>query len=247
MIDDDPHATPSPRSAQTPGAQTPSAQTPGAQTPSARTSSAKPRGPYKRSATTRAAILEAATQVFSEQGYRAGSMREVARRCGIDQSTVTHHFPSKPALLLALMHERDARGDALVAATQTDGPARPVDAVLALARHNESSPDAIALYTVLAAESVTPDHPLDDYFRDRLRHVRTNFEGWLSQLAEDGALRDGVTPSWAAATLLSLWEGAQLHWLIDPDEVDVPAALEGFLHLILHDAGQPAPDRKADS
>ncbi|MDN4474451.1 TetR/AcrR family transcriptional regulator [Demequina sp. SYSU T00192] len=191
------------------------------------------RGPYKKSARTRAAILAAATEVFVEQGSRAGSMREIARRCGIDQSTVLHHFPNKPALLLALMHDRDTRADEIIGMD----PGEDVDgvpaALLRLARQNTQQPHIIALYSVLAAESVTEDHPLEEFFAERTVRVRRAFEDWFTGAAEAGMVREGVTPAFAATAFFALWEGVQLHWLIDRDGVDVVAVLEDFLRLIL--------------
>ncbi|WP_062293249.1 TetR/AcrR family transcriptional regulator [Demequina phytophila] len=193
------------------------------------------RGPYKRSEATRAAILGAAMDVFVEQGSRAASMREIARRAGVDQSTVLHHFPHKSALLLALMRERDARADALLAAEHPATPADVPAAMLALARSNAGRPDVLALYTLLAAESVTADHPLEEFFHERVVRVRAGFEEWFAALGAAGMLRDGVTPAFASASFFALWEGAQLHWLLDRDGVDVVALLAQFLHLITPD------------
>ncbi|WNM23299.1 TetR/AcrR family transcriptional regulator [Demequina capsici] len=201
---------------------------------------ARTRGPYKRSAETRASILAAATDVFTELGYRAGSMREIARRCGVDQSTVLHHFPDKSALLLELMTDRDRQADAVLAAQHADAPEQIPQAALALARHNAGTPGIIELYTLLAAESVTPDHPLGEFFRARIARVRGAFEDWFARMADAGLLRDGVDPDFAAASFLALWEGAQLHWLIDPDGVDVVALLEDHLRLLLHEDVLPS-------
>ncbi|WP_159451417.1 TetR/AcrR family transcriptional regulator [Demequina sp. NBRC 110054] len=195
-----------------------------------------PRGPYKKSAQTRAAILAAATDVFAEKGYHASSMREIARRCDIDQSTVTHHFPNKSALLLSLMQERDAQGDEVIAAAHPDSLDQIPRAVIALAEHNARTPEIIALYTLLAAESATPDHPLEEFFKARTARVREGFQGWFADLEEAGRLRSDVTPEFAATAFLALWEGVQLHWLIDRDYVDVVATLEGFLRVIMRDA-----------
>src|ERR1700761_7216729 len=53
------------------------------------------RGP----STTRAAVLAAAQQAFEEQGYAATSLREIARRAGVDASLIVHFYGSKAGLL----------------------------------------------------------------------------------------------------------------------------------------------------
>lgn len=49
--------------------------------------------------TTRAAVLAAAQQAFQEDGYAATSLREVARRAGVDASLIVHFYGSKAGLL----------------------------------------------------------------------------------------------------------------------------------------------------
>jgi TetR/AcrR family transcriptional regulator len=49
------------------------------------------------------AILEAAVELFSEQGYDGVSMRAVALAAGVSKSNIYHHFKSKEALYLAIM------------------------------------------------------------------------------------------------------------------------------------------------
>lgn len=51
---------------------------------------------------TRDRILDAAAQVFAEQGYRASRMQVIAQQAGLSRAAVYKHFPSKEALLLAL-------------------------------------------------------------------------------------------------------------------------------------------------
>ncbi|WP_165970679.1 TetR family transcriptional regulator [Actinomadura sp. 6K520] len=51
---------------------------------------------------TRARILETALDVFSERGYQAGSMREIADRLELTKAAVFYHFPSKSVLLATL-------------------------------------------------------------------------------------------------------------------------------------------------
>ena len=51
----------------------------------------------------RALIVEAAREVFAEQGYMGASMEEIARRAGITKATLYDHFSSKQALHLWLL------------------------------------------------------------------------------------------------------------------------------------------------
>jgi AcrR family transcriptional regulator len=57
----------------------------------------------ERSQRSRTQILDAALALFSHQGYRATSMREIAERAGVSTGNVYHHFKEKEAIFLALL------------------------------------------------------------------------------------------------------------------------------------------------
>ncbi|CAA9460150.1 MAG: Transcriptional regulator, AcrR family [uncultured Rubrobacteraceae bacterium] len=50
-------------------------------------------------------IVEAATRVFAEKGFRRATTREVAREAGISEGTIYNYFEDKDALLMAILHE----------------------------------------------------------------------------------------------------------------------------------------------
>lgn len=50
-------------------------------------------------------ILNAAAELFSEQGYDRSSIRDIARKVGLLPGSVYHHFPSKEELYLAVHRE----------------------------------------------------------------------------------------------------------------------------------------------
>jgi AcrR family transcriptional regulator len=55
---------------------------------------------------TAAAILDAAEEVFADQGLNAAHMNDIAARAGVAVGTVYNHFKDRDALLAALLHER---------------------------------------------------------------------------------------------------------------------------------------------
>ena len=57
----------------------------------------------ERSQRSRAQILDAALALFSRQGYRATSMREIADKAGVSTGSVYHHFKDKETIFRALL------------------------------------------------------------------------------------------------------------------------------------------------
>jgi AcrR family transcriptional regulator len=57
------------------------------------------------------AVLDAALVLFSHQGYRGTTMREIADRAGVSTGNVYHHFPDKETIFLTLIDEYFAIAD----------------------------------------------------------------------------------------------------------------------------------------
>ncbi|MEK2475743.1 MULTISPECIES: TetR/AcrR family transcriptional regulator [Streptomyces] len=174
----------------------------------------------------RAVILEAAMELIAERGYRRTSLAAVAARAGLTQQGLLHHFPTKELLLIGVLEARD-RWDAAAAAA---GSWR-TGTLAQLVEYNATRPGIVQAYTVLSADSVTEDHPARDFFEARFRAVREALAAALR--AEFGdALPGGLTPERAAPLLVAVMDGLQLQWLLDPEEVDMPASFRDFLTLL---------------
>ncbi|MFI9829223.1 TetR/AcrR family transcriptional regulator [Streptomyces sp. NPDC051913] len=177
-----------------------------------------------RSEERRAEIVRAALEVIAERGYRAASLAAVAERVGLTQQGLLHHFPTKDALLVAVLTERD-QWDA-VPDTQWR-----VDLLVSLVEYNAMRPGIIQTFSALLGESVTEGHPARGYFTERYAKVRENMAAVLR--AEYGdLLPNGLTPERTAPLLVAVMDGLQYQWLLDPESVDMPGAFRDFLTLL---------------
>jgi len=71
----------------------------------------KPRRPTSRDAkreATRKRLLDAARELFSEYGYDAVSVSEIAKAAGVQHSLINTYFHAKAGLLYELVHENNA-------------------------------------------------------------------------------------------------------------------------------------------
>ncbi|GLW07542.1 TetR family transcriptional regulator [Microtetraspora sp. NBRC 13810] len=64
---------------------------------------AKPRGTRLPRMARRRQLLDAAQEVFVENGYHAAAMDEIAERAGVSKPVLYQHFPNKLGLYLALL------------------------------------------------------------------------------------------------------------------------------------------------
>lgn len=75
---------------------------------------------------TRSAVLQAAEQLFAENGFAGTSMRGVAEASGISQPLIHHHFGTKRDLYLAVKQQVIDRFKAMLPAGETSAGAGAV-------------------------------------------------------------------------------------------------------------------------
>ncbi|WP_188285128.1 TetR/AcrR family transcriptional regulator [Streptomyces sp. CBMA29] len=188
----------------------------------------------------RAEIIQAATEVIAERGYRGATLVAVAERVGLTQQGLMHYFPTKDALLVSVLEARDQWD---MASAALHGRSWPLEVVAELVEYNATRPGIVQAFTVLVGDSVTEGHPAQEYFRERYARVR---EGGAQALrAEYGdRLPGGLSPERAATLLAAVMDGLQVQWLLDPGAVDMSAAFRDFLALLAppSEPGTAGPD-----
>lgn len=114
---------------------------------------------------TRARLIQAATEVFLADGFRAARVQDIAARAGLRLSAINYHFASKEGLYLAVLQHHAALA-LEQAPLQAPDPALPVEArfrfaVQALITRllDERSPSRIA--RLMLRELVNPTAALE--------------------------------------------------------------------------------------
>ncbi|MFD5679083.1 TetR/AcrR family transcriptional regulator [Streptomyces bacillaris] len=193
-----------------------------------------------RSEERRAGILRATLEVIAERGYRGATLGAVAERVGLTQQGLLHYFPTKEALLVAVLEDRD-RWDTGGGGRGGEDGAWRLELLGSLVEYNAMRPGIVQTFSALLGESVTEEHPAREFFTRRYTQVRAGMAATLR--AEYGEmLPGGLTPERAAVLLVAVMDGLQYQWLLDPEAVDMPGAFEDFLGLLRGgDSGPQAP------
>jgi len=189
-------------------------------------------GGYLKGRIRREDIITAAVAVYAEAGYHGSSLREVARRVGITHAGLLYYFPTKEALLAAVLERRDAEDAEREHLTVPPG-LKALRHLVALAVHNVHHRSIVDLYARLAAEAVAPDHPAHDYFERHYRMARRYAVESFRVLAAEGELRAGVDPELAGLNLIALMDGLQVQWLSNGDAVDLVEAVRSYVQGLL--------------
>ncbi|WP_158850230.1 TetR/AcrR family transcriptional regulator [Saccharothrix deserti] len=200
--------------------------------PRYRTARAKSRGELSGEAS-RAKAVQAAVELFATSGFKGTSVARVAEKTGLSQSGLLHHFPSKAALLAAVLEERDAEDGRFL--TTEDGQVplgwAAFDALAALVARNSTRPHLVGLFVRLSAEATEPGHPAHGWIKEHYAGVGA----WLTDAIHTGQERGEIHPDAPVPTLvhttIAVMDGLQQQWLVAPDRV--PMVKEFAAHVSL--------------
>jgi AcrR family transcriptional regulator len=147
-----------------------------------------------------AAILDAAVRVFNERP--AATIEEIARAAGVTRQTVYTHYPSREALLGAVVDR--IMGEALAAidaAAIDDGPP-----AAALVRLLDASGRTLAAYPLLLNDSVATAGPQDS--TERHAPVAERFDRLIERGQLMGAFDRCLSATWLVAATIALGHAA---------------------------------------
>ena len=194
------------------------------------------RSQAERSAASSAAILNAAVELFLEEGTRA-SMMEIGRRSGFSHGLVMSRFGSKDGLIAAVTYEihRRFRAEIIEALEEKRGLAaleRFIDAYCGSLLGNSLSTKA---FFVLLGEALGPNMVV----RHAMAELDTVFRDILSAMIEqgkaDGHIRSDLPTTAVAVLLVGMLRGIGVQSRVHPGAVDIEACRDG-VHLLVHAA-----------
>ncbi|HEX7853538.1 MAG TPA: TetR/AcrR family transcriptional regulator [Sphingobium sp.] len=180
----------------------------------------------------RADIFAEAILIIGELGYRAFSLSDLARRCGLTNAGLLHYFGSKEGLLIALLQERDRQDERAVAAVlEPYISSEPITreacraSLHAIVARNAGQPDMIRLYAMLRAEALAPDHPAYRFFRNRETATIELFRQMVTGHVPD--------PLSTARQIEALMNGFEAQWLRQDCRFDLVAEWDKVVTLII--------------
>ena len=138
----------------------------------------------------RAEILDAATAVFSENGFAAADVQEIADKTGVGKGTVYRYFPSKEELFLAAVDHgmRSLKLAVDAAAASAKQPLeRIAEGVRAYLAFFDENPAIVEL--LIHERAHFRDRKMPTYFV----HRDANMAPWQAlfrELIQDGVVRD---------------------------------------------------------
>ncbi len=155
----------------------------------------------QRSVVTQQKLLDAATEAFSENGFKGTSTRDIADRAGVHHPLITYHFKNKSQLWRAAADRvfsefNDSLINAMEEVPKMDPKARAETFIRTYVRFAFGQP---ALHKIILQESSYPSDRLDWLVET---HLKPLYEMVVGQLTKLQAL--GVSPAGNPALLYNM-------------------------------------------
>jgi len=160
---------------------------------------------------TREKLIEAARNLFWEQGYSATGIAQILKAAGVNSGSLYHFFPTKEDLLLAVLEWYAANMDAMVIGPVTRRVTDPIERVFGVLDHYRM---------LLTATECTRGCPignlaleLSDHYPAVRELVALNFRQWRDAVKHfleeaEGRLPEGTDTTALATFVLTTMEGA---------------------------------------
>ena len=178
----------------------------------------------EQSELSRERLIEAATRLFAERGYRDASVQAIGEAAGISRGSIFWHFGSKEGLLWAVVQRAFTRWEAETLVPEV-GDARGEEAIgRALRAHRRFLADeggTLRLLFVLMFEALGPRPELAGEFARLHRDLRVLATPWLEEAVADGDFRDDVDPETIVTLIIATLGGIVYQHLLDPEGLDL--------------------------
>jgi len=179
------------------------------------------RGGYAKGDAKREEILAVALELFATTGYDKVSVREIARRSGLSQAGLLHHFSTKEELFLEVLRRRDER---LPAGTSPE-LLHPVEKLIAAVERNADEPGLVRLFVSLSAEATKKQSQTREFFQQRYQEILGAIVADIRGYQEQGLFPPEVDAEDAASLLVAVADGLQTQWLLGLDHIDMAERL----------------------
>jgi len=188
---------------------------------------------------TRREILKAALNSFTEKGYSATRLEDVAKLAGVTRGAIYWHFDNKEHLYLQLMEETIDKYKTRVREV-LDKEGSPLTKIRTLLRELfvmlEDDEEYRAAYASFLLRTEMTERMRRQF--DGSMEFMIELGGILGNLVSEGIrieeIEPGTDPYVAAVALITFINGVEMSWLMDPTSFSVKELAENLSDFALH-------------
>jgi len=193
-------------------------------------------------AITREQLLSKALKVFSEKGYNAATLEDIAKEAEVTRGAIYWHFKNKAELYNTLITEYSKVGSNIMhqsikeGGSLTDILKRVFIRQLTAIQENQELRQLMELQFFKTGLSEELEQGRIKQF-ESVKSLVDMLSGIMGQGMEQGLLRADMNPSDVARSYLAFQNGLIHLWLTGPDTFDLKAGAELFSDILFSGIG----------
>jgi AcrR family transcriptional regulator len=179
-------------------------------------------------------IIEAALAVFAREGFAQARMDDIAKTAGLSKGAVYLYFESKDAIIAAILKFFFTQ-EMRFLRRREPGPEPIGEQLLDLTRRMVGAIEHMKPFLSIAFEFYAIAGRRKDV-RQFLLGIFDEYRAFCRDVIQQGIERGefrAVDPDATAVTILAVFEGLALFWLVDPQNFTIPQQAEASMRLIL--------------
>lgn len=195
-------------------------------------------------------VLDAALDLFIEKGFAQTRVEDIATRAGLSKGAIYLYFPSKEAVLDALMRRAVspvAEGALQLLANHSGDPRPIISGALRLVATRLADPRMVAIPRLVIREVIHFPHFAQTYRAEVLDRIMPALQAVISNGIRDGYLRD-VDPELTLRNVIGPvvihMMLAELFGIMPEGGVSIHALIENHLTLLFDGLSLPHSDKR---
>lgn len=187
---------------------------------------------------TKQELLKAAISVFSQKGYAATRLEDIAEEAGVTRGAVYHHFGGKIELFTQIIAKAELTGNRAIMSAKQEGKTfldiieRILFNTLLLLATDSEYRDSLALllFNALGTPELLPmNHQRQIHEMEKLRQI----SGFFQAAHERGEIQREIDPGVAARAFLAYQNGLSVLHLALPDALSIKQHAEGLARVFV--------------
>ncbi len=149
-------------------------------------------------------ILLAATDLFAANHFNGVSIKEIARKSGVNSALISYYFGGKKNLYQEILNEQSNLFLNLIASVNT----KEITALAKLRKYIAAISEVQKLHPhrihLIYRELLTPTFLCDNFIKNRLYKIHKFMSDLVTEAVADGSIRANIQPTHVAFTLESI-------------------------------------------
>ena len=180
-----------------------------------------------------AEILDIAVELFGARGLRGTSIGAVAERLGLTDSGVLHYFPTKDALIDAVVDRALERQTSQMRALVEPGGLEAIKQMAEWGAIVEETPELVALQVILSSEAILENSTVAQQVKRRYAAIHELAAGLIRQGIDRGEIRADTDADWEASAIIAYLDGIRLQWFYSNRQLPIAQAVRHYFELLV--------------